>query len=249
MAVVLGVVLLVAALLGAVVALRAWPLWRVLRSVRPATPERLATAAREGRLDGRVVAISGVGAPGADGVLVSAVGGDACIWHRHTVHRRQIRYRTTGTRTSQRSSLPRLVADVASSEPFALRTALGRGPSIGIDPDGMQVHAPIARPVRVLPGLASEPFPDADVMMTPLQHRFTHREWILRPGAELFVLGQVQVAGARVQLRRPSRGPNIISTRSATQLRRRSALTALAGAILAVTAAVSGAVLLTVHFV
>ena len=215
MAVVLGVTLLVVALLGAVTARQVWPLWRVLRRVRPATPERLVAASRDGRLDGRVVAVQGIGGPGSHGVLLSSVSGDVCIWHRHTVHRRQIRYRTTAKGTAQRSSLPRRVADAASTEPFVLQPALGRGPSIGIDPDGVRVHRPIARPLRVLPGLVSEPFPEPDVMMTPVQHRFTQREWIQRPGAELFVLAQVRMVGARVELRRPSRGPGIFSTRSA----------------------------------
>src|SRR5688572_28920765 len=125
MAVVIGAALLVVALLGSVATLRVWPLWRVLRTVRPATLERLVAAAHGGRLDGRVVAVSGVAAPGDDGALVAVVSGDACVWHRHTVHRRQIRYRTTASGVSQRASLPRLVGDTASTEPFALRPALG----------------------------------------------------------------------------------------------------------------------------
>jgi hypothetical protein len=249
MVVMSGAVLVVVALLAAMAALRAWPLWSVLRTVTPATIERLVKAAQGGRLDGRVVAVSGVGACGDDGVLVSVVGGEPCLWHRHTVHRRQIRYRATASGTAQRSSLPRLVADVASTEPFLLRPALGRGPAVEVVPDGMRVHGATSRPARVLPGLASEPFPEPDVMMTPIQHRFTHREWILRPGAELFVLAQLRGSAGRLQLRRPSRGPHIITTRTAAWIRRRSAFAALAGAALAATAGITGAVLLIVHFV
>ncbi len=249
MVVVSGAALVVLALLAAVAALRAWPLWRVLRTVTPATMERLVKAAHGGRLHGRVVAVCGVGAPGDDGVLVSTVGGEPCLWHRHTVHRRQIRYRSTASGTSQRSSLPRLVADAASTEPFLLRPVLGRGPVVEVLPDGMRVHGATSRPVRVLPGLASEPFPEPDVMMTPIQHRFTHREWILRPGAELFVLAQLRGSAGRLQLHRPSHGPHIISTRTAAWIRRRTAFAALAGAAVAATAGNAGPVLLIVPFV
>lgn len=229
----LGAVAVVAGVLG----LRAWPLWRVLRQVRPATPERLVTAAQDGHLDGRVVAVAGVAAPGPDGVLASVVNEVPCVWHRHIVHRRRISYRDNG---AQRASLARRVAEAASTEPFRL------GP-VQIVPAGMRVHRPVAVATRILPALASEPFPDALVSRPPYQYR--HREWVLRPGAALFILGQVRSYGPRVTLRRPDRGPNIISTRPFRRLRIESAVAAIGGLAVAVLAGASAAVILIVGFV
>ena len=45
-----GVGLLIVAAVSAVIGVRDWPLWNALRRVRPTTPERLAKAARDGRI-------------------------------------------------------------------------------------------------------------------------------------------------------------------------------------------------------
>jgi hypothetical protein len=85
-------------------------------------------------------------------------------------------------------------------------------------------------------------------MLGPTRQLYWHREWIIPPGAHLFVLGEVEARGPRVSLRRPAHGPHIISTLSPAKLRRRTALAALAGVTLAPAAAVVGATLLIVHF-
>src|SRR5690606_21298435 len=115
-----SVTLAVVAVAMAVVGLRAWPLWQALRRVRPATPERLVAAARDGRYDGRIVALAGTASAGPGGPLVSAINQVTCVWHRHTVHRRRIYYRATAGGVSQRGSIPRRVAHGASTEPFRL---------------------------------------------------------------------------------------------------------------------------------
>jgi E3 Ubiquitin ligase len=246
MMVVLGVALLVLAGAAAVIALRMWGLWNALRRVRPTTPERLMAAARTGRLDGRVVAVSGTASAGPGGSLRSAVNDMPCVWHRHTVHHRQIHYHTTERGQSQRSSRPRRVADEPSREPFTLSGASAR---VDVHPDAMRVDRPEAAATRVLPGLATKPFPDPDAMLGATQQMYWHREWIIRPGVPLFVLAEVEGRGARVWLRRPAKGPHVISTRPATTVRRRTALAVLASLLVAPAAAIAGAVVLIVHFV
>jgi hypothetical protein len=236
MAALLGTALEAVAVVGLVVGLRAWPLWRVLRVVRPATPERLAAAAREERYDGRVVAVAGVATPAPAGLLASVVNEVPCVWHRHTVHRRRIHYRDNG---AQRGSISRRVADVASTDPIRLG-------AVEVVPTGMRVHRPVACATRILPALASEPFPEALVSRPP--HLYRHREWVLRPGARLFVLGQVRSYGSRITLRRPDRGPHIVSTRPIGWLRRYSGVLAIGGLVLTAVAGVSGAVVLIVHY-
>jgi len=238
MAVVLGAVLGAVAAVAVIAGLRAWPLWRVLRQVRPATPERLIAAARDGRYDGRVVAVAGVAAPGPGGTLGSVVNEVPCVWHRHTVHRRRIHYGANG---SQRASVARRVADVASTDPFRLG-------GVEVRPAGMRVHGPLACATRILPALASEPFPDAQILMNRPPYRYRHREWVLRPGTRLFLLGQVRSYGSRVTVGRPDHGPHVISTRTIGQLRVQTAISALGGFALATVAGVAAAVTLIVHY-
>ncbi|HEY7225367.1 MAG TPA: GIDE domain-containing protein [Micromonosporaceae bacterium] len=281
MVVVVGVALVAVAVVGVVIGVRDWPLWNVLRRVRPTTPERLLRVARDGRLDGRTVAVFGAAGAGPDGVLRSAVNDEPCVWHRHVVHRRHITYRTSERGSSQRYSRRRRVADVASREPFLLRALVpkptrardaaasvrptrsgGRLPR-GVDgaatestgasvvvvlPAGMRVHRPVVGSLRILPGLASEPFPAPDALLGRVARMYWHREWVIRPGAPLFVLGEVGSAGDRLTLARPRRGPHVVSTRTAGWLRVHSGLAVFGGLALAVVAGVAGAYLLIVHY-
>jgi hypothetical protein len=271
-----GVALLGVAVAGTVAATHDWPLWNALRRVRPTTPHRLARAARGGRLDGRVVAVSGLAGSGPGGPLRSAVNDEPCVWHRHVVHRRHVTYRTTGGGTVQRYTRRRRVADVASREPFLLCSAVvvpqparaaradsGRAepavdgdegpgseaPEVEVRPEGMRVHRPVARGERILPGLASEPFPPAEAMTGQVGQLFWHREWLLPAGVALFVLGEVTSTGSGLALRRPARGPHVVSTRTAAWLRGRTALTVFGGLALATVGAVAGTAALIVHFV
>ncbi len=265
MLVVLAGFLLVAAVGGLLVALRDRPLWNALRKVRPATPERLARAAADGHLDGRLVAVAGLATAGPDGALRSAVNDEPCVWHHHVVHRRQITRVKTQRGEVQRRSRRKLVADVTSHAPIVLRAvvpaqrepvAAAPGPVGGDDdamvvavlPEGMRVHRPIARGLRILPSLASEPFPAPEILMGQVQQLFWHREWLLRPGAPLVVLGEVRSSKGRVTLAKPERGPHIISTRRASALRLRKTAGVLGGFALAVGGVVAAAILLIAHY-
>lgn len=240
--VLMGAALLALAVAGAVRAGRDWPLWRALRRVRPATPQRLARAARDGHLDGRIVAVSGLAAAGADGPLASTVNDAPCVWHRHIVHRRQMRGYGRGRR----------VADRTSTEAFVLQPALARvgagggaidGFPVEVRPAHMRVDGPAPGGVRVLPGLASDPIP---LVQGGLVYR--HREWLLPAGASLFILGELASAAAGPALARPRRGPHIISTRTHASLRRRLAVSAVGGVLVATVAGLTGALQLGVHY-
>jgi hypothetical protein len=243
--VVLGAGLVVAAVLGVVAGARNWPLWRVLRMVRPTTPDRLAAAAADGHLDGRVVAVTGTAGAGPGGLLSSSVNAQDCVWHRHTVHRRQITYHQTDRGMRQRTSRRQRVADLASDQPFTLR---GTSAGVTVEPNGIRMHRPAAGSLRILPGLASEPFPAAATMMVPAQRMYWHREWTIRPGMPLFVLAEVHSYGKRFALHRPTRGPHIISTVGVQRVRRGAAFAAVTGLAIAPLAGIAGAVLLVLRW-
>jgi hypothetical protein len=157
----------------------------------------------------------------------------------------------------QRYSLRRRVADVASTQPFLLRgvptqpsRSAATSPSVvQVTPAGMRMHRPLAQGLRILPGLASEPFPASDKMIGRVAQLYWHREWVLRPGTQIFVLGQVRSDGQRLSLQRPGQGPHVVSTRTAVWLRRSTAMSVFGGLLLATLGGLAGATLLIVHFV
>jgi hypothetical protein len=240
--VIAGVVLLLVAA-GSVVAglrLRLW--WRVLRRAEVLTPEELVAAAGSGRLERRIRAV--VGVADSDDGRVSTVNSEACVWHRHTVVHRQVRYRTNSNGRTRRSTRTKRVADVRSGEPFALAGATDR---IEVLPEAMRVHRPQRRATRVLPGIVSQPFPEAaDLMNSSIQNFYRHREWIIQAGTPLFVLGEVAGRGSRVAVRRPARGLHLIATRGRTELIRWTGAGAGAAFTAALVALVAGVLVLVV---
>jgi hypothetical protein len=109
----------------------------------------------------------------------------------------------------------------------------------------MRVNRPVAGGLRVLPGLASGPVPETDA----IAQLYWHREWVLRAGVPLLVLGEVHSAGERPVLRRPGRGPHVISTRTHAALCLRLAVSAAGAVALAAASGVAGAVVLLLHYV
>src|SRR5262249_38663865 len=151
----LGLMLLVPAGAAAVVGLRQRLWWRVLRRAEVSSPDELVDAAEAGRLRRRVRAVTGVAGPAR---LASTVNSEPCVWHRHTVRPRQVRYSTGRDGRPRRSRSSRRVADVSSADVFELT---GVNSQIDVQPANMRIDAPERRPVRILPGIASQPIPDA----------------------------------------------------------------------------------------
>ncbi len=214
----LSLMLLVLAGAAGVLGLRHRLWWRVLRRTEVRTPDELVEAAEAGRLRRRVRAVIGVAGPAK---LSSTVNGEACVWHRHTVRHRQVRYSTGRNGRSRRSASNRQVADVSSAEMFALT---GVNKQVVVLPANMRVTAPERRGSRILPGIASQPIPDAADLFSggTVRNSYHHREWIIRAGTPLYILGEVTGSGAGVAVRRPANGLHIISTRDARKLIRRA---------------------------
>jgi hypothetical protein len=226
--VVLGLSLLALAGIIGMAGLRDWRLWTVMRRVVPTTPDQLAETARSGRLWRELVAVAGVALATRSGPLMSVVNTRPCVWHRHTVHRRRVRRTADGRKR---------VADVTSRDPLILGGTAAR---IGLLPDGIHVDRPARAATRVLPGLVSQPFPDAAGLMGG--DLYVHREWIIPGGTRLYVLGEATATAAGIVVRRPTNGPHLISTRSAGGLRRRALATAVIGFVLSGAVAVAGVI-------
>lgn len=224
-----GLLLIVVAGAATVLGLRQRLWWRVLRGTEITTPDDLVGAARDGQLNRGVRAVVGT----ASGVEIkSTVNSELCVWHRHAVRHRQTRTRTDRQGRTRRSSRSKRVADVRSTDPFQL---VGAGESIAVLPTEMLVHRAERRGDRVLPGIASKPIPPAAELFSgaAVLNQYHHREWIIRVGTPLYILGEVAGKGARVAIRRPTKGLHLISTRSAAYLVRRAQVLMIGGFALA----------------
>ena len=229
-AAVVGLGLLGVAGIFALAGLRDWRLWRVSGRIVPVTPDQLVASTWARRPGRELVALTGTAHPGRDGPLTSAVNAVPCVWHRHTVH-----HRATDGR-SRPSLRRRLVADETSRDTLLLSGPTARIP---LQPHGFQVDRPAPAGARRLPGLVSRPFPEAAALMSP--DRYDHREWVIPSGTRLYVLAEAVTLPGGIVLRRPSRGPHLVSTRSLGGVRRR-ALTAAVIAFAIAAGAAAGSV-------
>jgi hypothetical protein len=231
--IVLGLALLALAGVFVMAGLRDWRLWTVVRRLAPATPDQLVEAARAGRLKRELVAVTGVARAGRAGPLVSTINGQDCVWHRHTVHRRRVRRRADGrTRQSLRR---KRVADVSSNESVIL---VGTSVGVEVAPLDIQVDRPTRAGVRYLPSRVTQSFPDAAGLMG--NELYVHREWIVQSGTPLYVLAEATATGGRVVIRRPGKGPSVMSTRPVAGLRRSRLTSALIAFTLTLTCIVAG---------
>jgi hypothetical protein len=225
----LSLALFLVAAASTVVGLRQRLWWRVLRRTELATPDELVTASLDGQLERRLRAVAGLA---GSAELMSTVNGEPCVWHRHAVRHEQVRVRTDRSGRTRRSSSRKRVADVSSTDLFALA---GSTEEISVLPAEMRVHRPQRRANRVLPGIASKPIPPSAELFSggSVRNTYHHREWIITTGTPLYILGEVAGRGPRVAVRRPAKGLHLISTRSAAQLVRRAYLWMLGGFVAA----------------
>jgi hypothetical protein len=225
-AAVVGVALLGVAGIFAMAGLRDWRLWTVSGRLTPLTPDQLVSGGARRRM---LVAVTGQAASGPAGPLTSSVNALPCVWHRHTIrHRSAVRGSGGRSRPSLRS---RLVADETSLDTLLVSGLKARIP---LQPQGFQVDRPAPAGVRQLPGLASRPFPDDAALMT--LDRYDHREWVIHAGTRLYVLAEAVNLPGGLVLRRPSRGPHLVSTRGLRAVRLRALMTAVMAFVVAAVA-------------
>lgn len=182
----------------------------------------------------------GAAAAGPNGLLQGPESGADAVWTRTKVtHKywemetRRVNDRTERHRVEKEST----VSDTTSTTPFALKDATG---SVVIHPDG----ATMDRPEQVLDRFdhsdgrdrAAEGFLDKILRATDDGGTigFRHEEWIVRPGEELYVQGEVGDRTGSLVFEKPrDKGNFLVSTRSEEEIvqgAERNAKLAVAGA-------------------
>ena len=145
----------------------------------------------------RISAVVGHAHPDDDGPLRSPQTGTECVWWRRTVRRR----------TSQDGAWE-MLEEAASDRAFVLVEETG---NIGVDPRGVVVTAPEqvgGRDDWTVDGVVR------------------HEEWVVRPGAELYVHGEAHDRDGSLVLAHPESptDPFLVSTRASGALREDSLL-------------------------
>ena len=118
------------------------------------------------------------------------------------------------------------MSNITSSTPFAVRDATG---PVAVNPDGANVDRPSACSTASTPmwrtrrrrcragwRASSSSFLRSGSQSGTLG--FEYEEWVIRPGARLYVHGEVSDASGRVAFAKPSEGRYVISTRSEEEI-------------------------------
>jgi hypothetical protein len=171
--------------------------------------------------------VVGQAAPGEGGVIKAPHSGADAVWHHSTVTHRywEMEERVVdGQRQRNRVERDETVSDITSAAPFVVSDGSG---SVAVSPDGANVDKPERVVDRFEPQVTQEQLPSglAGVLSSFLRAGsqsgtlgFRYQEWIIRPGARLYVHGEVSDSSGRVAFAKPSGGRYIISTRSEEEI-------------------------------
>lgn len=171
--------------------------------------------------------VVGAAEPGPGGPLQAPESGAEVVWHRTKVSHRYWRMESVtrdGKTVRERREHTDVVSEVTSSAPFAVRDASG---TVLVAPEGADIDDPEHVVDRFDRGGADGgPGGVADALVGALLSGgdsgtigFQHEEWVLRPGARLYVHGEVSDATGGLTFARPGDGGSfVVSTRSEEQM-------------------------------
>ncbi len=160
--------------------------------------------------------------PRPKGLLTSELSKTECVWYRYVIKRKfkETRYDGQGRRRTRRRT--ETVAEHVSAAGYAVQD--GQGALIGVDPNGAETDQPEQVVKRFEPYEKQGPnvfgvqLPDLFDTNNTIGHQY--EEWIIRPGQQLYVLGEVHDKIGPLVVGKPeSDGYFIISTRSEQELR------------------------------
>ncbi|MFC3998457.1 GIDE domain-containing protein [Nocardiopsis sediminis] len=211
----IGTALLIGAAILAPLAIRAVRRWSLQKAVADLRPRALATLA------GQRVEITGLAAPGPDGVIESRLARTDCVWNGHEVLRHYwslTRDAATGERDRERACDS--IADHGSDELFGI---VGRGTAgrdtvpLLIAPEDaalsgldMCLQRVVGRPQRGVPAPADDLLPRVKGRISGLFRgetiEFEYREWVLRAGDPITVHGTVELRDGHPVVTAPADG-------------------------------------------
>ena len=146
-----------------------------------------------------------------------------CVWHRSQIIHHYWEYRTDtdsrGNRTRRRQERQRVLSDQTSQAPFLVDDGTGALPVDAREADmdqPEQVHDHFESDTSPQAGSAFSAFGvSVNLGADSGSLGYQHIEWILRPGAQLYLLGDVTDASGRLMLGKPDDGGDlVVSTRS-----------------------------------
>lgn len=196
--------------------------------------------------------VVGTAEPGPAGVIKAPESGADAVWHRTTVtrhFRERQRVQRDGKTVDEWVSRSETVSDLTSEAPFAVRDDSG---TVLVAPAGADVDAPervVDRSERQADassaaGAVLDALLDTDDRR---DQRLEHEEWIIRPGARLYVHGEVSDHSGQLTFAE-GEGRFLISTRSEQDIvrgketgARWAMIGGLAAAVLGVALLVAGA--------
>jgi hypothetical protein len=193
-----------------------------------------------------------VGVAVAEGAGTTAPeSGTAAVWHRTQLTHRyweMERQEIDGETSYRRVERTETISDLTSEAPFLVDDDSGR---VLVAPEGADVDHPEKvvdrfereqdRGGRVLDSVLSAVLRSGEGTGTI---GFRTEEWVIRPGARLYVHGEVSDSTGVLRFRKPSEGRYVVSTRSEEELVAEDERHALWAAIGGAVAAVAGVALI-----
>jgi len=171
--------------------------------------------------------VVGQAAPGEGGTIRAPHSGADVVWHHSTVRHQYWEMQeqvVDGQRRRNRVERSEVVSNITSAQPFMVDDGTG---AVAVAPDGADVDHPERVLDRFDPHVESQPLPSGLMGLVGSVLRsgassgtlgFEYEEWVIRPGARLYVHGEVSDASGRVAFAKPDKGRYIISTRSEEQI-------------------------------
>jgi hypothetical protein len=173
----------------------------------------------------KITEVVGAAHPHPDGPLTSEISKTECVWYRYRIDRQyeHVEYRDGKRHRSRRTEK---VAEHTSSTGYALIDEHGQ--TIGVDPTGTEPDGVEQTVNRFEPHHGGENRVNLFGIELPSFFSgdnstigFDYKEWLIRPGRRMYILGEVHDKIGPLVIARPENdGHYIISTRTEDELRK-----------------------------
>lgn len=168
--------------------------------------------------------VVGEAQPGPQGPLKAEISGQECVWHSHVVIRRYWTTRRDSVGRTRREEHDEQIAELTTNAPFTVVDATGE---VLVDPTGTVPDGVLKVVDRFERGVDED---SKEIKLgelafgIPLDARdntvgYRYQEWVLPPGAQVYVLGEATDEHGSLTVRKPTGGAGfVISTRSGEEL-------------------------------